>query len=99
VGRYFWNIKCDIKDKKNIKFRLIYNIQKMAKKNILHPKHFIRIMISIKRGVSYRELFQKFNILPLTSEFLFSLLLPVVDNMENFQANSDIHNTSYKIQT
>jgi hypothetical protein len=39
-----------------------------------------------------RELFKKFNILPLASEFLLSLLSFVVDNIEKFQTNSDIHN-------
>lgn len=34
--------------------------------------------------------FNKFNILPLASEFLLSLLSFIVDNMENFQANCDI---------
>jgi hypothetical protein len=56
------------------------------------------IMAGVKRRVSYRELFKKFNILPLASEFLLSLLSFVVDNMEKFQANSDIHsiNTKHK---
>jgi hypothetical protein len=43
-------------------------------------------------GVSCRELFKKFNILPRASEFLLSLLSFAVDNMEKFQTNSDIHN-------
>jgi hypothetical protein len=40
----------------------------------------------------------KFNILPLLSEFLFSLLPFIVDNTETFQTNSDIHsiNTKHK---
>lgn len=44
------------------------------------------------------ELFKKFNIFPLASEFLHSLLLFVVDNVEKFQTNSDIHcmNTRHK---
>jgi hypothetical protein len=43
---------------------------------------------------SCRELFKKFNILPLASEFLLSLLSFEVDNLETFQTNSDIHNIS-----
>jgi hypothetical protein len=46
----------------------------------------------------YRELFKKLNILLLASEFLLSLLSFIVDNMEKFQTNSDIHsiNTRHK---
>jgi hypothetical protein len=52
----------------------------------------IRIMADVKNRVSCRELFKKFNILPLGSELLPLLLLFVVDNTEKFQSNSDIHN-------
>jgi hypothetical protein len=47
-------------------------------------KKIIRIMAVVKRRVSCRELLKKFNILPLASEFLLSLLLFVVDNMDKF---------------
>jgi hypothetical protein len=40
------------------------------------------------------ELFKKFNILPLSSEFFLSLSSFVVDNIETFQTNSDIHHIS-----
>jgi hypothetical protein len=47
-------------------------------------------MAGVKRRVPCKELFKKFNILPLASEFLLSLLSFVVDNMEKFQT-LDIH--------
>jgi len=47
-------------------------------------------MVGTKMRASYRELFKKFNILPLASEYLLSLSF-VVDNIEKFQTNSDIH--------
>jgi hypothetical protein len=52
-------------------------------------------MAGVIRSVSCRELFKKFNILPRASEFLLSF---VVDSMEKFQTNSDIHsiNTRHK---
>jgi hypothetical protein len=55
-------------------------------------------MVATKRRASYKELFKKFNILPLASKFLLSLLLFVVDNMVRFKTNSDIHSihTRYK---
>jgi hypothetical protein len=60
-------------------------------------KKIIRIMAGVKK-VSCRELFKKFNILPLKSEFLLLLLLCILDNMEKFRSNSDIHsiNTRHK---
>jgi hypothetical protein len=57
-------------------------------------KRIIRIMAGAKRRAFCRELFKKFNILPLASEFLLSLLSFVVDNMEKYQTNSDIHSIS-----
>jgi hypothetical protein len=57
-------------------------------------KKIIRIMVGTKRRASCRELFKKFNIFPLASEFLLSLLSFVMDNLETFQTNSNIHNIS-----
>jgi hypothetical protein len=51
-------------------------------------------MAVAKRRASSRELFKKFNILPLPNEFPLSLLSFVVDNKEKYQTNSDIHSTS-----
>jgi hypothetical protein len=48
-------------------------------------------MASAKRRAACRELFKKNNILPLVSEFLLSLLLFVVDKIEKFQTNLNIH--------
>jgi hypothetical protein len=62
------------------------------KKNI--QKKIIRIMADTKRRASCRQLFKKFDILPLASEFILFLLSDVVDNTEKFQTNSDIHNIS-----
>jgi hypothetical protein len=62
-----------------------------SKRVFIIQKKIIRLMAGVKRRVSCRELFKKFNILPLASEFLLSLLSFVVDNREKFQTNSDIH--------
>jgi hypothetical protein len=61
-----------------------------SKRVITIQKKIIRRMASVKRRVSYRELFKKLNILPLVSEFLLSLLSFIVENMEKFQ--TDIYN-------
>jgi hypothetical protein len=43
-------------------------------------------------AVSCRKLFQKFNILPLASEFILCLKSFVVENLDKFQRNIDVHN-------
>jgi hypothetical protein len=50
-----------------------------SKRVFIIQKKIIRIMAGVKRRVSCRELFKKFNILPLMSEFLLSLLFFVVE--------------------
>jgi hypothetical protein len=54
----------------------------------------INEMSGTKRSASCGELFQKFNILPLATEFVFSSSSFVVDKIEKFQMYSDIHNIS-----
>jgi hypothetical protein len=63
------------------------------KKVFYIQKRIIRIMSGAKRRASCRELFNKFNILPLASEFLLSLSSCVVDNVEKFQTNSEVQDT------
>ena len=43
--------------------------------------------------MSCHELFKKLQILSLTSQYIFSLLMFVVKNIELFKLNSDIHHT------
>jgi hypothetical protein len=40
---------------------------------------------------SHRELFKKLQIFPLSSQYIFSLLILVFKNRELFKLNSDIH--------
>jgi len=41
--------------------------------------------------VSCHELFKKLNILPLYSQYIWSLLLFVVKNIDEFITNSEVH--------
>jgi hypothetical protein len=52
----------------------------------------IRILTNSISRDSCRELFKKLKILPLKSQYIFSLLLFVVKNREQFKFNSEIHN-------
>jgi hypothetical protein len=65
-----------------------------SKKVFYIQKKIIRIMAGTKRRASCTELFTKFNILPVASEFLLSLSFVV--NIETFQTNSDIYNVSIR---
>jgi hypothetical protein len=68
--------------------------QQAAKKYFTSKRKIITTMAGTIKRALYREFFKKFNILPLASEFLLSLLSFVVDHIEKFQTSSDIHNIS-----
>jgi hypothetical protein len=55
-------------------------------------KNVIRIMLGCGRRVSCRNLFRKLEILPLTSQYILSLMLFVVKNKNEFIINSDSWN-------
>ena len=55
-------------------------------------KKIIRIMIGCNSRVSCRDLFRKLEILPLASQYIFSLMLFVVNNKSLFIPNSLNHN-------
>jgi len=61
---------------------IIFRIQKKA----------IRIMEGCRNRVSCRNLFRKLQILPLTSQYMLSLLMFVVQNKNLFLTNNENHN-------
>jgi hypothetical protein len=61
---------------------IIFRIQKKA----------IRIMEECGNRVLCRNLFKKLQILPLTSQYMLSLLMFVVQNKKNFLTNNENHN-------
>jgi hypothetical protein len=62
----------------------IYNIFKLQKRAI-------RIIMNAVNRVSCHELFKKLKILPLYSQYILSLLLFVVKNIDEFIMNSEVH--------
>ena len=54
-------------------------------------KRTIRVISKSGTRVSFHELLKKLQILPLTSQYIFSLLMFVVKSIELFKLNSDIH--------
>ena len=55
-------------------------------------KNAIRIMEECGIGVAWRKLFKKLKILPLTSQYLLSSLMFVVQNKNLFSMNFENHN-------
>jgi hypothetical protein len=55
-------------------------------------KRIIRIIMNSDDKTSCRELLKKLYILPLQSQYIFSLLTFVVKNRGFFKMNSDVHN-------
>jgi IS1 family transposase len=55
-------------------------------------KKIIRIMIGAHPRTSCRRLFKKLKILPVPSQYIYSLMNFFVNNQENFQTDSSIHN-------
>ena len=59
-------------------------------------KRVIRIITNSKPGDSCRQLFKKLGILPLMSQYIFSLLLIIVNNKVLFQINFEIHSINIR---
>jgi len=60
----------------------------------------IRIMIAVSLKCSCRGLLKKLDILTVTCEYIISLMMFTVTNLDNFQINSVVHgmNTRAKRQ-
>jgi hypothetical protein len=59
----------------------------------------IRIMVGCGNRVSCRNLFQKLQILPLTSQCVLSLLMFAVQNKNFFSKNNENHNLDIRQRT
>jgi hypothetical protein len=55
-------------------------------------KRIIRIIVGIRDRDSCRKYIRKVKILPLQSEYIYFLLIFVINNRQHFKINSDIHN-------
>jgi hypothetical protein len=69
-------------------------------KVFLIQKKIVRIVLGIGSRCSYRNWLKKLEILPVPSLYMFSLMMFVVNNLDEFQTNSSMHgiNTRCKIQ-
>lgn len=57
-------------------------------------KKIIRLVAGVKPRNSHKSLFKKSEILPLPSEYIFSLINLIVNNQEHIQTNSAIHSVN-----
>jgi len=58
-------------------------------------KRIIRIITNTGRHDSCHRLYKQLQILPLPSQYIFSLLVFVIKNRDLFLSNSEIHDTRY----
>jgi hypothetical protein len=56
----------------------------------------VRIIMKARHKESCHPLFRQLNILPLHSQYIFSLLLFMVKNLEIFSFNSDVHSINIR---
>jgi hypothetical protein len=70
-----------------------------ADRAFILQKRIIRIMAGVGSRSSCRSLFKKLAILPVPCQYIFSLMMIVVDNQENFQTNSSIHGVDTRNKT
>jgi hypothetical protein len=65
-----------------------------SKKVFIPQKKIVRIMMGVKPQNSCRDLFKRLQIVPLTCEYIFSLLNFIISNQEHFQTNSGVHSVT-----
>ena len=70
---------------------IFWGISAYSKIILKTPKRIVRIITNSDNRDSCRELFKKLGILPLQSQYIFSLLTFVVKNKDSFKTNSDIY--------
>jgi hypothetical protein len=60
-------------------------------------KRIIRVISGVGKFSSCRDLFKKLQILPLPSQYIFSLLLFTIKNNSYFTFNTDIHEIQFNL--
>jgi hypothetical protein len=80
-----------------VKYGIIYwgNTADSNKVSVLQKK-MIRIMLGVGPTHSCRKLFKQLNILPIPCVYIFSLMMFVVNNLDNFQPNNSMHLSSFQ---
>ena len=75
-----------------MKYGIIFWGNSVNRDNVLKlQKRTIRVIMNSSNRTSCHELFKKLDILPLQSQYILSLELFVIKNMELFSPTSDTH--------
>jgi len=69
-----------------------WGISPHSKRIFLMQKRIIRIMLGCRRLASCRILFKNLKILPLMSQYIFSIMMFIIKHKHHFTVNSEIHN-------
>jgi len=66
-------------------------IHLIVKKYLKFRKRIIRIIMNSRKNASYQQLFKELNILPIQSQYIFSIVLFVTKSKDQFVSNSQVH--------
>jgi hypothetical protein len=69
-------------------------IHHMPLKAFRIQKKTVRIMMGLKKKDSYRDSFKEMKILPLSSQYIYSLMQYIVINRDLFTRNTEAQNKS-----
>jgi hypothetical protein len=69
-----------------------WGISQHSKKIFRMQKRIVWIMMGCRSLTSCRNLFKKLKILPLMSQYIFSITMFIIKNKHTFTVNSEIHN-------
>ena len=69
-----------------------WGISPHSKRVFLMQNTIIRIMLGRRRLASCRTLFKNLKILPLMSQYIFSIMMFIIKHKHHFTVNSAIHN-------
>jgi hypothetical protein len=62
-------------------------------------KRIIRIIMNARNRDSFHQLFKNLKILPLKTQYIFSLLLFIAKNRDLYVSNSEIHNINIRFSS
>jgi len=71
---------------------LFWGISPHSKKIFRMQKRIVRIMMGCRRLATCRNLFKNLKILPLISQYIFSIAMFVIKHKQQLTLNSEIHN-------
>jgi len=78
---------------------IFWGISPHSKRIFLMQKRIVRIMMGSRRLASCRRLFKNLKILPIMSQYIFSIMMFIIQHKHHFIVNSAIHNINTRQQS